>query len=727
MEPEKRDPVANHVVIVDMTEDGVQNQELEKLSPEQEAARREKVLDKLKEMGKKFRIEDKEDEVKSPESNTEDEDDVYDVNGTNGEEEEDMLADLAYLYPDKGITEQERTRRATVPVEIIIYNSPAITLEEMEAFVEEEVKYIDASSTLSDFKTVNQVGITVIGIETARRVLWRVNKRAIGGSEAHIRQTDAGWERLRDLKMNGLPMDLGNIAEWQEAIAYELDYFFRVLDVVIFRERGSGSVIARNSKDADNFKTVTLEIMGAEITFTRTQFTKLEAPGDVIVEGFNASEVAAIKDDVLQLVGPYNSFRTVVRSGKSLGCISFVNFNDAKAFVEGDVVITLRREETRKPVVITANWLKEWNSSGGRLNSGTSAGSPAKGNNRMQPPDNSLERRVNSMERSNKKSEEAYAAMEFRLKKEMLEQTQLNWELIGENNAALWQAVATSLSKMNAKSLDAQTCLLELSSLIGELGTVNSRMMLFEAVGINNPSVLERMDSIAKEKATVLDLIEAKKAELKEINSREVAMAALPPIIKPRITMGNLSQGTNSPNPNRRRLEDGRGTQYEHGNRGQQSSGNNRSPGRHNNGHVDHNINNNNNTYGNQGGGSRSSSESTKKAKVFKFKPDPLMRTRLEMDTRGKSNADIRTIMNVAWAQENLKIKKFVTKNDEGRYTPIKDHSTSEWGKILGNLVAIAEVGPSTNRGQQAESVVVDIEEYLTNKEEEELLNTKVN
>lgn len=656
-------------------------------------------MNKLQEMGKKFNKASAEEEVANGEDdmgteyNYEEESDVA--------EEELMKADLEYLYPDEGITEQERNRRLTVPVEIVVYNTPTVTQSSMEQFVGEQIRNMDTSTTLSDFKTVNQVGFTVIGIEAARRAMWRVNHRG-SGSEAHIRQTDAGWERLRDLKMVGLPMDLGNSFEWQEAIAYEMDYHIPVLDVVIFKEKGSGSVIAKYSRDAERFETTTIKIMGAEITFSRAPFTKIEAPGDVIIEGFNQNEVASIRDDILQSVGPYNSFRTITRSSKTMGCISFVNFQDAKALVEGDVVITLRREETRRPITIVANWLKEWNSAGGRLSSNTSANSPAKGRGKNQS-DSSIERRVSTMEKSSKKAEEAFAAMEFRLKKEMLEQTQLNWELIGENNAALWNAVATSLSKMNAKSLDAQTCMLELSSLIGELGSINSRIMLFEAVGVTNPSALDRLEDINREKATILEQIAAKKTELKEINSREVAMEALPPTIKPRITMSTSDQGLGCTTPNKRRLEYGAKI-----------------------GGSDDNYDNNNNN-NNRDGGKRGGGSPIKKAKIFKFKPDILMKSKLTADVKGKSSADIRTIMNVAWAQELLRVKKFVSKNEEGKYIPFKVHSMAEWGKILGNLVAIAEMGPATNGGQQAEAVVIDIEEYLANKEEEELLNTKIN
>lgn len=196
----------------------------------------------------------------------------------------------------------------------------------------------------------------------------------IADAELFFKQGSDDFEKLRNVFILGAP-EIKNVEAWKAAVRSEINNLgieVKVKEVGVFN-KGFTTVTFLRHKEALIFekRPYPIEIMGHNVTISRTAFPVIRTPADVVVDGFHLEDRAEIINLIQREGGPIRLIEFLPRMSKVSAIVTLARFSDATKLVKLRNT-PLIKEHSNVESTITFEWGRDVNTRKERKTEGKS-------------------------------------------------------------------------------------------------------------------------------------------------------------------------------------------------------------------------------------------------------------------------------------------------------------------------------------------------------------------
>lgn len=233
-------------------------------------------------------------------------------------------------------------------VDLILLNTPSTEEEEIAEFVGCDIKHFECYPT-SERKKINVVGFSVANARTARHAIRRVKGKTTH-SDLRYHQ-GVKFERLRSVSVSGWKVP--HVTNWAGLTEDMKTAFTRkypemvVIDSFVFPGKPFGNIILRDVEMAESVKSFKYHFVGVEFFFNRKEEIIIKGVAEIVIDGLLLQDMDSVKIFLGEEVGPLVRFEWIKKGAKLITICGFNNYEMSEKVVEGGVILTVPRPETR--------------------------------------------------------------------------------------------------------------------------------------------------------------------------------------------------------------------------------------------------------------------------------------------------------------------------------------------------------------------------------------------
>lgn len=417
--------------------------------------------------------------------------------------------------------ETDMDRGANLKSEMIMYNLKDLTTKGIKEITKCKVIEVDFSGGAS----TASVKFRVKGIYNGIRAIINVAKSG-QAIDLYFKQAIDQYDKLRTVFINNTPQDIKNHNVWKEALRSELGIYSTVVDVMISRR--AVTVTFARPREAGFFerKVIGLSIAGNDVTVSRTPFTIIRTPADVVVEGSFNDDIEEAVEAIAIESGPICKMAVVTRKERSAVILTFANYNNAENFVKRRKM-TIARGQSNLAMEANIEWGRDNNTRKTKREDTEAAAATAESasilaklstlENKFREDRKAGLAEIKRMQKEREKSEEIR-------QQERKEDILVNWHMITESQTRVLSVVGSTLASIADKQTAVDCITDELADCRGERQMIDFQLMITEG----DPSKAT-MTEILRERR---DAVGRKITELQEkrntVVSQRIILPALP-------------------------------------------------------------------------------------------------------------------------------------------------------------------------------------------------------
>lgn len=410
----------------------------------------------------------------------------------------------------------------SLKVELIMYNMKNLTTKGIEELTKCKVLEVDFNGGATNAC----IKFRIKGVLNGMRAI--INTARSGEAvDLYFKQALDNYDKLRTIFINNAPPDIRNITLWKESLRNELGVYGTVVEVFITKR----IVTATFSRPREAFyferNPVSLSIAGCDVIATRTPFTTIRSPFDVIVEGFYNDDAEETLEAVAAEAGPLNRVEIVSRKDRGALVISFPNHSKAEDFVRRRK-LELERGNSNISNEVTIEWGKDNN---------TRKTTRKEENDPTNTDSTSVLAKLTALDNKLREDKKAGVTEFKRLEKERLRLEKIREQERKEDQLCTMQMIADSQNRVLSVVGNTLTCIAdkqatidcitdELADYRGERQLINFQLMITNAEA--DPTKTTLSEALMSRR----EILNQKISELQEKRnstvSRKIDVPALP-------------------------------------------------------------------------------------------------------------------------------------------------------------------------------------------------------
>lgn len=179
--------------------------------------------------------------------------------------------------------------------------------------------------------------------------------------DVFFKQSGDPFEKMNNVFI-GNANDIKNIPAWKAAVRNFMEKHAGKIREVNTFNKGFTTVTMERHWQALVFELRPLqaEIMGINVTISRTPFPVLRTPADVVIDGFTLGDRIGVLEIIGREGGPIRYVDFVIRMSRVAAIVTFVRYEDAKRLV-GMRTLHLTRENSYMESTLNVDWAKDAN------------------------------------------------------------------------------------------------------------------------------------------------------------------------------------------------------------------------------------------------------------------------------------------------------------------------------------------------------------------------------
>lgn len=420
------------------------------------------------------------------------------------------------------LEQEEQALRTKTPCWLTLLNAPSPVQRDIEDYLGISINNLDATATLSDKCTVNFVHFTVDGTVAAGELIERINS---AGSRAKLihKNSHLQTDKSREIFIRKITpvSQFKEVSEWKELASTHMAAWGVVIDVVFWTERNYITITFEDYDLVQNWpadRSVTID--GVNYPTFRYSYVEIQHPSEVIVEGFNPSDMEQITS-LIREVGDHERIELFTRGGRS-GAI--IRMHSLKANRE---LLNLPNHYTRpfSDFKIEIHWSKA-------VDANTKAIQP-KANftpSKEKSSSNNLTGRITALQNHIKRSEESgvreLKRIEARMETENNKTRLAMISMITESSRLVHQSMTNTFSHVMETQLEMHRSSGNIQSLEHDLSNTNLMIAIHQ---LNpDPAVREiASQHIAQRQQIMVNINEEKKRQQEYLQSRMTQISSI--------------------------------------------------------------------------------------------------------------------------------------------------------------------------------------------------------
>lgn len=437
-------------------------------------------------------------------------------------------------------TANDLERGANLKVDMILYNCNDATTKHIATITKTKVTDLDTSGNNSAANVIFRITGYFNGIRAIINVV-----RSGDGCDLHFRQAIDGFDKQRTTFVGGVNGPIRNQDLWRETLINEASPYGTVKQVGIFKK--TITVTFSRPREAMFFekRTVQLSVGGADVTLSRSPYTILRNPADVVVEGFYMSDKEVVLQAIIDEAGPISRLLFVNKAKTGAMAITFPNFTQAENLVKLRK-ITVTRGQSNVGIDVTVDWLRDSNTRVVRKDDNESVGSG------ISQDSVAILAKLTALDTKLKEDKKAGLQEFKRLAKEITKANQTRedqrkgdhmymWQLVADSQNRLVNAFSNTMVSMMDKQAAIGTLALELADKRGERQLLNFHSLWIEG-DPNKVALAENLQKRCKELDNTITVLEA---QHRELLLKRVETPCLPPPVFQPLGITGPSHGDN--------------------------------------------------------------------------------------------------------------------------------------------------------------------------------------
>lgn len=426
------------------------------------------------------------------------------------------------MVPD----DNDMAKGANWRVDMVMYNLKDLSTKGVEDITKCKALDIDFSGGVS----TACIRFRIKGIFNGIRAI--INTARSGKPvDLYFKQSLDNYDKLRSIYINNTPQEIKNQSLWKEALKNELDSYGTVVDTMILKK--IVTVTFARPREAAFFerKIVPLSIAGFNVTASRTPFTILRTPSDVVVEGLYNDDLEEALEAIATETTGICRVAVVCRKDRGALVLTFTNHSKADEFVKRRKM-TIERGQSNITMEVNIEWGRDSNTRKAK-----------KDDTEATPADSTVLAKLTALDNKLKEDKKAGLAELRRLEKERAKQEKIRQQERKEDQLFVLQMIADSQNKVLsvvgntlASIADKQATLEcisdEITDYRGERQLIN-----FQLINANMEMDPNKFEALNKRRAELDEKISILNAKRTSIAAERVTFPALPPVTLPTLSL----------------------------------------------------------------------------------------------------------------------------------------------------------------------------------------------
>lgn len=422
--------------------------------------------------------------------------------------------------------DEDLERGANWKVDMVMYNMKDLTTKGIESITKCKVFDIDFSGGSS----MASIKFKIKGIYNAIRAIINVARSGLP-VDLFFKQALDNYDKLRSIYINNTPPEIKNYALWKESLKNELGIYGTVIDVMILRK--IVTVTFARPREAFIFekKTFHLSIAGFDVTASRTPFTILRTPSDVVIEGFYNDDAEETIEAIAAGGDPICNLVIVCRKDRGALVATFANYRKAVEFVK-QRKMTLVRGNSNLFIDVNIDWCRDSNTRKAKKeDTDTTSGDSAAVLAKLAALDNKLREDKKAGVAEFKRIEKQREKADLMRAQERKNDQVRNWHMIAESQNRILTVVGNTLANIADKQAVIDCITDELADCRGERQLINFQLMLGST---DDPSKSSFTEALNKRKNELDGKIGELQSKRNGIVARKIELPVLaPPVMVP--------------------------------------------------------------------------------------------------------------------------------------------------------------------------------------------------
>lgn len=425
--------------------------------------------------------------------------------------------------------DNDMAKGANWRVDMIMYNLKDLSTKAVEDITKCKVFDPDFSGGVSSAC----IRFRIKGIFNGIRAI--INTARSGQSvDLYFKQALDNYDKLRSVYINNTPLEIKNHALWREALKNELGNYGTVVDTMILKK--IVTVTFARPREAAFFekKVVPLSIAGFDIVASRTPFTILRTPLDVVVEGlYNDDLEEALEAIASEAIGICR-VSVVCRKDRGALVLTFTNHSKAEEFVKRRKM-NIERGQSNITMEVNIEW--------GRDSNTRKAKREESDNANTNTDSNTVLAKLTALDNKLKEDKKAGMAEFKRLEKERYKQDKIRQQERKEDQLLVLQMIADSQNKVLsvvsntlASIADKQAALDcisdEITDYRGERQLIN-----FQLINATLETDPNKYEALTRRRAELDEKISSLSSKRNTIVAEKVALPAIAPASIPTLSL----------------------------------------------------------------------------------------------------------------------------------------------------------------------------------------------
>lgn len=425
--------------------------------------------------------------------------------------------------------DNDMAKGANWRVDMIMYNLKDLSTKAVEDITKCKVYDIDFSGGASSAC----IRFRIKGIYNGIRAI--INTAHSGQAvDLFFKQALDNYDKLRSVYINNTPAEIKNHALWREALKNELGNYGTVVDTMILKK--IVTVTFARPREAAFFekKVVPLSIAGFDVVASRTPFTILRTPLDVVVEGLYNDDLEEALEAIASEATGICRISVVCRKDRGALVLTFANHSKAEEFVK-----RRKMEIERGQSNITMEISIEW----GRDNNTRKAKKEDHDNPSTSSESGAVLAKLNLLDNKFKEEKKAGLAELRRMDKERAKQEKIRQQerkedqllvlqLIAESQNKVLNVVSNTLASIADKQATLECISDEIADLRGERQLIN--FQLINATPETDPNKFEALNKRRAELDEKISILNNKRCTLA---AEKLALPPITPTVLPTLTL----------------------------------------------------------------------------------------------------------------------------------------------------------------------------------------------